>query len=236
MNDGLKAILLEVMKSQNLISEMNYAQIRAELDTQYSTNQVSRHAHFTDLLKELGGFPNFQGVGIKKIDATGDMVLIAEYDFNYINSKNKNVNYSVTIQFKDFNQIIDNLEETLRVKVKKLFQGELGLHCSCPSFKYRYNYVANSKGSGIKSEVRPASETNPNDIGIGCKHIALCMEKQVFKFISNDVYNSLNKWYTEAKKEAMAKDPNLKQVVKKEKSANPNDTEEVDDGNSDTKL
>lgn len=233
-------MLLEFLNKEGILNEMNYAQIRAELEHQYAINQVSRHRHFTDLLKELNGFPSFVGVKIKKTPL-GAYVLVAEYQFSYTNSEGKNVDYLVTIQFKEFNDILDNLNDTLRVKVKKLFDGELGLHCTCKSFRYRYNYVANKKSSGIEAETRPAPVTNPHEIGIGCKHIALCVTPQVFKFITNDVYNFLNKMFTDAKKEAMAKDPTLKGVVGKDKEQEQKldtNTQEVEDGDrdSDTEL
>lgn len=234
MNEGLKKILLDVLKSENLISEMNYNQIQGELNTQYATNQVSRHAHFTDLLKELGGFPQFQGVSIKKSNE-GDLILIAEYNFNYTNSKDQDVEYTGTVEFKDFNQILSDLNEALKAKVDKLFSGELGLHCTCPSFYYRYNYVAGIKGSGIKQELRPAPITNPNDIGVGCKHVALMMNKQVFKFIYSDVFKSLKGMYDEAKKNALAKDPNLKKVVDGQDN-NDSGIEVENDSDSDTEL
>jgi len=237
MNDGLKYMLMEMLSKGKILNEQNYAQIRAELDTQYSTNQVSRHRHFTDLLKELNGFPSFVGIKLKKTPDSS-YVLVAEYEFRYTNSDNKDVQYLVTVQFKEFDQILEDLNETLKVKIKKLFDGELGLHCTCKSFRYRYNYVANKKSSGIESETRPAGVTNPNDIGIGCKHIALCMQPQVFKFIRNDVYSFINKMFTDAKKEAMAKDPTLKGVVDKKEKTNSTVPQGVDDdnGNSDTEL
>ena len=250
MNEALKSIVLQLAKENNLLNELNYTDIKSELDHQYNVNQVSRHQFFTDLLKHLNGYPQFKGIGIKKSPNTGDIILIAEYDFDYTNIERQNVHYTVTIQFKDFNDIVDDLTESLKNKVNRLFSGELGVFCTCPSFHYRYNYVANTKGSGIKPELRPAGFTNPLNIGIGCKHVALCMEKQVFKFIYNDVYNTLNKWYTEAKKNAMSKDNNLKKIVDKPEDGDNNkptdinpdeetdtDNLEVDDGRDlNTKL
>lgn len=215
MNDGLKYILAKVLNEKHLINEATYAQIRAELDHQYAINQVSRHRYFTKLLQELEGFPSFVGIKLKKTDE-GEYLLVAEYEYRYTNSEGKRVHYVVTIEFKEFSQILDNLNDTLRVKVKALFNGELGVHCSCKSFRYRYNYVAGTKNSAIEFEPRPANVTNPHKIGIGCKHIHLCMDSRVFKFIYNDVYSFLNRMFTDAKKEAMSKDPTLKGVVDKD--------------------
>ena len=51
------------------------------------------------------------------------------------------------------------------------------IHCSCPDFKYRFNYFVtrNNYNSGTP-ETRPSNITNPNDsLGSGCKHILLVM-------------------------------------------------------------
>ena len=47
---------------------------------------------------------------------------------------------------------------------------DISLHCSCPSFKFHYQYVASQKGASIEPESRPPVKTNPDRKGIVCKH------------------------------------------------------------------
>jgi len=47
------------------------------------------------------------------------------------------------------------------------------VHCTCPSFKYHYQYVATNKGDAIYPQETPADIRNPLNKGAMCKHLDL---------------------------------------------------------------
>lgn len=97
--------------------------------------------------------------------------------------KTKYGSYDMVIQFANWEQIVTAQAPT-KEKVLALLKNaqgntdDLKIHCTCPSFKYHYNYVADKvHGSAINPESRPASIMNPGNEGIGCKHIRRMIER-----------------------------------------------------------
>ncbi|AMM44837.1 hypothetical protein SP15_038 [Bacillus phage SP-15] len=52
---------------------------------------------------------------------------------------------------------------------------DMKVHCTCPDFHYRFEYTANQKGALVippgDANILPAKITNPDNNGVGCKHI-----------------------------------------------------------------
>ena len=94
--------------------------------------------------------------------------------------------YIVRITFGGFLEILrDNLEPGEEINFRDISRAaiigfnrdDVFIHCSCPDFKYRFNYYAtrNNINSGTP-ETRPSKITNPTDsLGSGCKHVLLVL-------------------------------------------------------------
>lgn len=82
--------------------------------------------------------------------------------------------YNISIQLKDLEEakklIIDNKPLSNRDIVKLAISGDIAIHCSCPDFKYRFTYMAWSKGYGLLRETRYPKITNRYLKGTVCKH------------------------------------------------------------------
>ena len=104
-----------------------------------------------------------------------------------IEVKGETDNYIVKISYGHFIDTLrelmrnNNEELNLRVVIKTLTvafnRGDVYLHCSCPDFKYRFNYWATvDKYNDGEPELRPANITNPdNKLGAACKHVLLVL-------------------------------------------------------------
>lgn len=100
--------------------------------------------------------------------------------------------YVVTVRFDDILSEIqhelhnnnDKLEfKVVVVALSRVFnRGDVYLNCTCPDFKYRFNYIADKQNynSGVRTGglewVQAPKITNPGDtLGAGCKHINLVL-------------------------------------------------------------
>lgn len=100
--------------------------------------------------------------------------------------KGETDDYIVRITFGGFLEILrDSLEDGKEVDFRDISRAaiigfnrdDVFIHCSCPDFKYRFNYYAtrNNINSGTP-ETRPSKITNPHDsLGSGCKHVLLVL-------------------------------------------------------------
>lgn len=89
--------------------------------------------------------------------------------------------YSVTIEMNEFVKIlreaVENQKPLYRAVERAirncLNRADIKVNCTCPDFIYRFAYVATIKQfkSG-QPELRPALQTNPDNKGSVCKHIA----------------------------------------------------------------
>ena len=82
--------------------------------------------------------------------------------------------YTLRVKFVDWERVMD-MDLTPREKALNLIQkdspySDVQLYCSCPSFKFHYQYVANQHGASIEPESRPPENTNPDRRGVMCKH------------------------------------------------------------------
>ena len=94
--------------------------------------------------------------------------------------------YIVRITFGGFLEILRghvstdrelNFRDVARAAITGFNRDDVFIHCSCPDFKYRFNYYAtrNSINSGAP-ETRPSKITNPDDsLGSACKHVLLVL-------------------------------------------------------------
>jgi hypothetical protein len=94
--------------------------------------------------------------------------------------------YIVRITFGGFLEILRdstepgreiNFRDISRAAIIGFNRDDVFIHCSCPDFKYRFNYYAtrNNINSGVP-ETRPSKITNPNDsLGSACKHVLLVL-------------------------------------------------------------
>lgn len=120
-------------------------------------------------------------------------------------------NYLVRIKFGGFLDLLRKQEERqggvvdIRAITRALLdafnQDDVYIWCSCPDFKYRFDYWATIKkiGSG-PPQLMPAKITNPrNNLGPGCKHIMLVLSNnswliKVARVINNwIIYMSKNR-------------------------------------------
>ena len=113
--------------------------------------------------------------------------------------------YIVTIAFGDFlgtlQEYIKNNNDKLDVKsivraiVECFNRDDVYIGCSCPDFRYRFNYFAQkNKFNALPPETRPSNITNPHDtLGSACKHV-LCVlnnTKWILK-VASVIYNYIN--------------------------------------------
>lgn len=94
--------------------------------------------------------------------------------------------YTVRITFGGFLEILRdttepgqelNFRDISRAAIIGFNRDDVFIHCSCPDFKYRFNYYAtrNNINSGTP-ETRPSKITNPDDnLGSACKHVLLVL-------------------------------------------------------------
>ena len=69
------------------------------------------------------------------------------------------------------------LREVIRALVNSFNKDNVYIKCSCPDFKYRFNYWATKNDIVLgQGEIRPSNITNPDDnLGPACKHIYLIL-------------------------------------------------------------
>lgn len=114
--------------------------------------------------------------------------------------------YIVRISFGGFLRVLhDALEKNgkvldLKVIIRALSDAfnreDVYIHCSCPDFKYRFNYWVTRKdlNSG-EIETRPSDITNPKDtLGAACKHVLLVLSNNSWLIKVASVINNYIKY------------------------------------------
>jgi hypothetical protein len=83
--------------------------------------------------------------------------------------------YVLVVKFEDFQKIMSDSElSTARQKAFALVKGPMSsfrVHCTCPSYRYNYQYVATGKDAAAVPQDTPADLTNPSNRGVVCKHL-----------------------------------------------------------------
>lgn len=103
------------------------------------------------------------------------------------------------------NEIIE-LRNIIKALVIAFNKEDVYINCSCPDFKYRFNYWAtkNEITSG-EPELRPSDETNPDDnLGSGCKHIMLVLSNTSWIIKVASVINNYIKYMEQHMQKAYA--------------------------------
>lgn len=124
-------------------------------------------------------------------------------------------NYIVTISFgrilDELRTLLRNdqplqLRDIVRALIISFNKDNVYIHCSCPDFKFRFNYWATKKDINSGSpENRPAVETNPNDdLGDGCKHIMLVLNNTSWIIKTASVINNYIKFMEKNQKRLYA--------------------------------
>ena len=113
--------------------------------------------------------------------------------------------YEVKISFGGFLELLKsqmdkqdgvlNLKAVTRALVLGFNKDDVYIHCSCPDWKYRYNFYAtrNQINSG-DPENRPSNITNPHDkLGSGCKHVLLVLSNTSWIIkVASTIFNYIN--------------------------------------------
>ena len=123
-----------------------------------------------------------------------------------INVNGETDDYIVRISFGGFGELMQHeiergggkldLRTIIRALVKGFNQEDVYIHCSCPDFKYRFNYWAtrNDINSGTP-EFRPSDITNPdNSLGSACKHTLLVLNNNAWVIKVASVINNYIKY------------------------------------------
>lgn len=118
--------------------------------------------------------------------------------------KGETDNYDVKMSFTGFldqikKQLNDDQKIDLRIIIRSLVSafnsGDVYIHCSCPDFKFRFNYwvTVNGFNSGSPEHI-PSDITNPNDSkGAGCKHILLLLANNTWVIkVASVICNYIN--------------------------------------------
>lgn len=92
----------------------------------------------------------------------------------------RNLPYTITIQFNDWNKIFGNtkLNMTLTNKLKTVLKGTIIIDCTCKSFRYDgYAYMLTQKDAkyGQQVDIIPKKK-NPKLEGSVCKHLRKVLE------------------------------------------------------------
>lgn len=196
--------ILDKDKKQQLIEELleNYVkEFLTELDIkgidrQFATQRnrnFKNHAETVADLKAKGIYPEFIdfGNGIAAFS-----IKSSEWKMGHGMT---NTEYTMAIRFYEWPKFYDDPQLNLVQRVNNLGKGNIGIMCSCPSFQYNYGYQSNIKKSEFYDEehrnywhTMPAPITNPANIGIGCKHLALLLNPYAYKLdVLPEVYRAI---------------------------------------------
>lgn len=75
-----------------------------------------------------------------------------------------------------------NLRTIVRAITRAYSNEDIYIHCSCPDFKYRFNYWSTiNRYNAMDPEMRPSDITNPDDnLGSCCKHCLLVLNRSAW--------------------------------------------------------
>lgn len=152
------------------LNEMTYKDITKGIDGNFLRQQV-RAAVLTGV--KLGSINSDEHLMLFKVDS-------AEKDKN-------GIIYDCAIRFKDWDYVVDDTEYKPIERARLLmFEGDLELNCTCPSFLYwGYRYILTQLDASIVPEDRPPNVRNPQLRGVVCKHLNRVIK--AFPFYSGDL-------------------------------------------------
>lgn len=148
-----------LIRRENRIDELTYKQIISQIDDDFLDQRVRADA--------------LQGIQLSSIDIQDNL------DFTFLvysseHAKN-NLVYANTIRIiqDQWQDVIDD-ESLSPIERSRLlmYDGQIQLNCTCPSFLYHgYRFILAKQGASIFPEIRPPVVRNPRQRGIVCKHM-----------------------------------------------------------------
>ena len=185
-------LIKEILKDKILL-ELKSNKVDSLFTKQYNMN-FKNHKKYYDELVIKGISPRFiefnNGVALFKIKSS---------KWNSIKRKFAPTEYELGIRFMDWHKFYDDPQLSMNARMDRLMMGELGIGCGCPSFYYNYGYQTYIKGAQFYNEEfdhanvkTPAPITNPQNIGIGCKHLARLLNKWNYRlYVRQEVKNAI---------------------------------------------
>lgn len=170
--------------NEDRLDEVTYKQVISKIDNNFLQQKVRAQALEGVTLTSIQGFQRQFVFWVKSAE----------------HAKNK-LTYSNYIRFhkKDWNEAID--DETLnpiKRARKIMFEGNVLLHCTCPSWLYwGYKYIAHQHDASIDPETRAPVVRNPQQRGIVCKHMHRVIK--AFPFYSGNFASYIKTNYPVAK-------------------------------------
>jgi hypothetical protein len=184
---------------EKLIKELKHDDIIDLFKTQRATRFYNHGDHVDYMQKKADKFPSFEsfknGMFKFKHESSGEWLKTSERT------------YDVYIKFLTWPEVVNLVQNDKSSKeiTDFLYNGDLGVFCTCPSFWYHYSYAASQKGAGTYLQKIPSPITNPTLQGIGCKHLDACMSKRVLKFLYSTVRKEAEKHQKSVAKKALDK-------------------------------
>ena len=183
--------LLEVQRSQ-LLQKSKHAD-NYVLDQSKGRNRYERRLHS----KMANSVQTYNEIDMNKLFRDNILDVVVKV-------KGETDNYDVKMSFTGFldqisRQLKDDQKIDLRIIIRSFVSafnsGDVYIHCSCPDFKYRFNYwvTVNGFNSGAPEHI-PSDITNPRDTkGAGCKHILLLLSNNTWVIkVASVVCNYIN--------------------------------------------
>lgn len=184
--DQIKKAKLQLMEGvikQQILKELDARGV----DRQFANQRNMNFKNHAKTVRELAS----KGIEPKFIDfSNGIAVFKIKSSYWKSGHGDKPTEYEMAIRFYNWNQFFDDPQMTFAHRIKNLVSGNLGLSCGCNSFRYNYGYQTFIKGSELFDDdhkqfqsTTPAPKTNPQNIGIGCKHLARLMNPYFYRNI-----------------------------------------------------
>lgn len=159
--------IIEATRSQLVSKSRNNKRFKKRLNSRISTNSNDYNKiDMNKLFKQ-----DILEVVIPVHGETDDYLVIISFE-----GVLKNLKESLS----NNNQL--NLRTIIRAITRAYSNEDIYIHCSCPDFKYRFNYWSTiNRYNAMDPEMRPSDITNPDDnLGSCCKHCLLVLNRSAW--------------------------------------------------------
>ena len=159
--------IIEATRSQLVSKSRNNKRFKKRLNSRISTNSNDYNKiDMNKLFKQ-----DILEVVIPVHGETDDYLVIISFE-----GVLKNLKESLS----NNNQL--NLRTIVRAITRAYSNEDIYIHCSCPDFKYRFNYWSTiNRYNAMDPEMRPSDITNPDDnLGSCCKHCLLVLNRSAW--------------------------------------------------------
>lgn len=159
--------IIEATRSQLVSKSRNNKRFKKRLNSRISTN--SNNYNKIDMNKLFK--QDILEVVIPVHGETDDYLVIISFE-----GVLKNLKESLS----NNNEL--NLRTIVRAITRAYSNEDIYIHCSCPDFKYRFNYWSTiNRYNAMDPEMRPSDITNPDDnLGSCCKHCLLVLNRSAW--------------------------------------------------------